>query len=160
MVVTDVMTNDGLVLSGEARIDEVRKWLKEEKEDQQSYFVIVGKDESFKGIISSSSLFALNRDADKPVESLIKRKGIAASSGESLKAAVQKMARENVDVLPVISEENNHVIGILSYKDIVSAYKFNLDEHKENPPVISLKRQGYKLLIQGKKRMTLTSRKK
>ena len=84
---------------------------------------------------------------------------MAISGGESLKKAVQKMANENVDVLPVVSEENN-VIGVLSYRDIVSAYRHNLNEHEENPPAISLKRQGYKLLIKGKRRLTLMSRKK
>lgn len=160
MVVSDVMTNQGLVLSGEATIKEVREWLKKEKEDQHSYFVIAGADESFKGIVSSSSLFALHHEPSQPVETLIKRKGMAVSSGESLKTAVQKMARENVDVLPVVSDENNEVVGVLSYRDIVSAYKYNLDEHEENPPAISLKRQGYKLLIKGKRRLTLMSRRK
>jgi H+/Cl- antiporter ClcA len=160
MVVSDVMTNEGLVLSGESTIKEVREWLKEEKEDRHNYFVIVGTDESFKGIISSSSLFALHHEPGQPVDSLIKRRGMAVPSAESLRNAVQKMAGENVDVLPVVSGETNHVIGVLSYKDIVSAYKYNLDEHKENPPAISLKRQGYKLLIKGKQRLTLLSRKK
>jgi chloride channel protein, CIC family len=159
MTVTDVITNEGLVLSGEATIGEVREWLKKEKEDQHSYFVVAGKDESFRGIVSSSSLFALHHEASQGVHTLIKRKGMAISGGESLKKAVQKMANENVDVLPVVSEENN-VIGVLSYRDIVSAYRHNLNEHEENPPAISLKRQGYKLLIKGKRRLTLMSRKK
>jgi H+/Cl- antiporter ClcA len=160
MTVSQVMTNEGLVLSGESTIEEVRQWLKEQGESQRSYFVISDDHGGFKGIISSSSLFAMHHESKMPVKSLIKRKGIAVSSEESLRDAVQKMAKENVDVLPVVSEENNHVVGVLSYKDIISAYKFNLKEHTKNPPSISLKRQGYKLLIKGKQRLTLTSRKK
>ena len=61
------------------------------------------------------------------------------------------MAKENLDVLPVISNENNHVIGILSYKDVIATYRHAADEHEKKQPHISLKRQGLKILVTGKK---------
>jgi CIC family chloride channel protein len=61
------------------------------------------------------------------------------------------MAKENIDMLPVISGENNHVIGILSYRDILATYKHTADEHEKKQPHISLKRQGLKILVSGKK---------
>ena len=69
--------------------------------------------------------------------------------------AVELMARENVDVLPVISRENNNnIVGILSYRDIISAYKFSMEDHEKKHPRISLKRRGLKILLRGQKLYT------
>jgi predicted transcriptional regulator len=64
------------------------------------------------------------------------------------------MAKENLDVLPVISKDKN-VIGVLSYKDILSAYKQNIDEHEQKDPNISLKRHSLKILLRGQKLITI-----
>jgi CIC family chloride channel protein len=61
------------------------------------------------------------------------------------------MARENVDVLPVLSRENNTVAGILSYQDILSGYKQDIEHHQAKHPPISLKRRGLKILLHGQK---------
>jgi hypothetical protein len=65
------------------------------------------------------------------------------------------MARENVDVLPVVSKENNNsIVGILSYRDIISAYKFSMEEHEKKHPRISLKRRSLRILLRGQKLYT------
>jgi predicted transcriptional regulator len=61
------------------------------------------------------------------------------------------MAGENIDVLPVLSNENNHVIGILSYQNIIAGYQQSLQEHTTNHPNISIKRRSLKILIRGQK---------
>jgi predicted transcriptional regulator len=68
------------------------------------------------------------------------------------------MAKENIDILPVISNENN-IIGILSYKDIISAYKSDIDNYIKKRPSISLKRNGLKILVHGNKLINLITRK-
>jgi predicted transcriptional regulator len=68
----------------------------------------------------------------------------------SLRTAVEMMARENIDMLPVVSEEKN-IIGIVSYKDIIAAYKYNIEDHVKKYPSISLKRNSLKILIRGQK---------
>ena len=67
--------------------------------------------------------------------------------------AVETMARENIDVLPVISKENNHIIGILTYHDIIAPYKHGIDQHEKKQPHISLKRSGLRIILRGKKLM-------
>ncbi|MGZ4034478.1 MAG: chloride channel protein [Bacteroidia bacterium] len=63
----------------------------------------------------------------------------------SLRIAVETMAKENIDVLDVISKEDkNIIIGSLSYKNIISAYKRDIEEHKKNDPNISLRRKKIK----------------
>ena len=62
------------------------------------------------------------------------------------------MAVENIDVLPVTSAENNFV-GIISYKDILSAYKDDIDNQVKKNPSISLRRSGLKVLVRGQRLM-------
>lgn len=64
------------------------------------------------------------------------------------------MARENLDVLPVISGNNNKITGMLSYKNIISVYSRDLEEHQENR-AISLKRRTLRILLHGKKRISI-----
>ena len=85
------------------------------------------------------------------IGSLVKRKHISINTESTLRKAIEKMAAENIDVLPVLSKENGHVIGILSYKNIISSYKHGIDEHTKKRPDISLKRRGLKILIRGQK---------
>jgi predicted transcriptional regulator len=62
------------------------------------------------------------------------------------------MAKEDIDVLPVLSNENHNIIGILSYKNIISSYKLKLQDHQINQKApISIKRNSLKLLVHGKK---------
>ena len=72
---------------------------------------------------------------------------------DTLRAAVDKMAKENIDVLPVVSEESNQLVSILSYKDILSSYRITADEHEKRNTHISIKRRALKILSHGKNKM-------
>jgi len=62
------------------------------------------------------------------------------------------MANEDLDVLPVISSRTkNEVIGLLSYKDILSAYSTKFNEYKKTNASISLKSQGLKIWLYGQR---------
>ena len=56
--VGNVMQENGLVLSDENTIREVREWLEKESDYNSNYFIIVNNKSEFKGIISSSNLFS------------------------------------------------------------------------------------------------------
>jgi H+/Cl- antiporter ClcA len=157
--VSQVMSDDGLILSEDNTIGEVRQWLEQETEYNSNYFIVTSKDKEFMGTISSSNLFSNHHDPLKPVGSLIKRNNISIGTNNSLRAAVEMMAKENIDLLPIISDENK-ITGILSYKDILSAYKRDIenDDDSKNPS-ISLKRNGLKILVRGNKLINLISRK-
>ena len=153
LTVQHVLTDNGIVFSAETTIAEVRDWLYKRKGEQRNYFIIVSDDGSFKGIVSSSNIFSMHHATDQKIGNLIKRKPVAINNEDSLKSAVELMAKENVDVLPVVSNGDNKVIGILSYKDILSAYKHGMQEQEIVVP-ISLKRRTLKILLHGKKRLT------
>ncbi len=153
--VDQVIEKDGLVLSEDNTIAEVRAWLTGEPEYRSNYFVIANNDGEYKGILSSSNLFSSHHKPDTSIGTLIKRKNISVPIDESLKAAVQVMAKENVDVLPVVSgRDTNSIIGIISYKNILSAYKHGSNDHVKKHPDISLKRRSLRVLLRGKKILT------
>jgi chloride channel protein, CIC family len=148
-----ISDEEGIVFSADATVSEVRDWLRRNKNASRNYFIVVNDDGSFRGIISSSNLFSMHHATDLIIGSLIKRKPIAVTALDTLKTAVEMMAKENLDVLPVLSSESNKLTGILSYKNILSAYKHGIEEHKESVH-ISLKRRTLKILLHGKRRLT------
>jgi CBS domain-containing protein len=156
--VGDLEAEEGLVLSEENTIGEVRDWLKSEKIFDTNYFIIISKDNEFKGIISSSSLNSTHHNSQHLINSLIKRKDISIAPGNNLKKAVKVMAKENIDVLPVISEENK-LIGILTYRNILSVYNDLINHNDKHSSNISLRRNSLKVLVRGQKLITLLKKK-
>jgi CBS domain-containing protein len=148
--IEQVIKENGLVLSEDNSIGEVREWLEKEQDYNSNFFIIVSEENKFRGIISSSNLFSNLHPAHTRIGTLIKRKPVSISRDSNLRAAVEMMARENLDVLPVVSQDN-HIIGVLSYKDIISAYSQNLEEQERKHVSISLKRHGLKILLRGQR---------
>lgn len=159
IIVEQVMNMDGLVLSEENKIGEVKEWLRNDKEYDHNYFVIISKENEFKGIISMSSLNNALHHPEEPISTLIKRKGMSVGINSSLRKAVELMADENIDVLPVVSE-TNHLISILSYKDILSVYKKVTADQQQRYSHISVKRNSLKVLIRGQNLINLIAKRK
>ncbi|HEV8082570.1 MAG TPA: chloride channel protein [Chitinophagaceae bacterium] len=158
ILVKEVIKENELVISEENSISEVRQWLEKEKDYISNYFIIVSNNNHFRGIVSSSSLFSSHHNEDNQIGSLIKRNGISIDRDNSLRTAVEMMARENIDILPVVSKEKT-MLGVLSYKEIIAAYKYGIDDHEKKHPSISLKRNSLKILIRGQKLITTGRRK-
>jgi chloride channel protein, CIC family len=152
--VEQVIKENGLVLSEDNNIGEVREWLEKEKDFSSNFFIIVSNDNSFRGIISSSNLFSNHHAPATLIGTLIKRKNISIAQQQTLRTAVEIMARENLDVLPVVSKDNN-IVGVLSYRDIIAAYSQNMEESSKTRAHISLKRHGLKMLLHGQKLITI-----
>jgi len=52
------------------------------------------------------------------VTSLSKRKCFTLSENDTLKTASEKLQKHNVGAMPVLSERNNNVVGIISERDL------------------------------------------
>ncbi|MEO6135840.1 MAG: chloride channel protein [Ginsengibacter sp.] len=157
--VEQVLHENGLVLGDDNTIGEVRDWLDKESDYKSNYFIIVSKKNEFRGIISSSNLFSNHHAREKMIVELIKRNSVSVNTHNSLRTAVELMASENIDMLPVVSSENN-IVGVLSYKDIIRAYKRDIDNNVKKRPSISLKRNSLKMLVHGQKLMETFKREK
>lgn len=150
--VEQVIKENGLVLSEENRIDEVSAWLDTEPDESSNYFIVSSSEGEYRGILSASNLLSKHHHPDTPIGNLVKRKNISIPVGSSLRRAVEMMARENIDVLPVLSgDKEKEIAGILSYREIISAYKQGLSEHEKKHPKISLKKRGIRVLVHGKR---------
>jgi CIC family chloride channel protein len=152
ITVEQVMNQSELVLSEENTIGEVREWINEEEEEKVNYFIVLNKEDEYKGIIHVSHLFSNEHSVADSISTLIKLRPPFITMENSLRTAVEIMAKEEVAALPVRSkEDNNKIVGMISYKEIISAYKTDLDNHEKKEAHISLKRGGQKIILKGKK---------
>ncbi len=153
-MVNQVMKESGVIISGDTTFKELREWLMHTKQAQRSYYIVGNAEGEFKGIIDRNAIFNMHHSPDLALENFITKTNIAVREKDTLKSAAETMAIENVDVLPVVSAANNKLKGILSYKDILSAYRRRIDEHHETV-AISLKRRTLKMVIKGKKTISV-----
>jgi H+/Cl- antiporter ClcA/CBS domain-containing protein len=159
ITVGQVLTDNGMVISEENTLGEVREWLEHEEDYSLNYFIICSEVGEYKGIISSSNLFSHHHSEDRLVGSLIKRNSVNIKAEDSLRTAAEIMAKENIDVLPVIAGENATVTGILTYHDIISAFNYGIEEHEKRQKHISLRRNSLKILLRGQKLVRAIQRK-
>lgn len=150
ITVAEVLGENGVVLSSKNTVKEVREWLSENKINDNC-FITVGDNNEYIGIVRLTDVFAEDVSEDKTLNHIIQPVQIFLKSNEALRVAVELMSKDEVDALPVISAKGNKIIGLLTYKDILTAYKHNLEENETANTQISLKRRRIKMLIKGRK---------
>ena len=74
--------------------------------------------------------------SEKLITKLSNRKCFTLSKDDTLKTASEKLQKYNVGVMPILSEEHNNVIGIISERDI-ARYIFK-DEFKSDLSVTTI----------------------
>ncbi|GAA4746575.1 chloride channel protein [Flavisolibacter ginsenosidimutans] len=154
LTVEQVINEHDFVLSADSTVAEVRAWLQANKKAQRSYYVVATAGGIFQGVISASNLLSTHHATDQPISRLIKRKPVTVTGDDRLKTAVELMAKENIDVLPVTAPQTKEIVGLVSYKDILGAYKHRIEEYEEMSTHISLKRRTLKILLHGKRQLT------
>ena len=73
---------------------------------------------------------------EKLVTKLSKRKCFTLSENDTLKTASEKLQKHNIGGLPVLSTQNNNIIGIVSERDL-ARYIFN-NEFKNDLPITKI----------------------
>lgn len=159
ITVEQVITNNGIVINEDNSIKEVREWVNKEPNLKSNYLIVSNKEGEYKGLLSSLDLFSENNGLDEKIEILLNQHRVSIQLNDTLRTAVETMAKENIDVLPVLATGNKSIIGLISYHDIIATYKYGIDEHEMKRPHISLKRKGLKILLRGQKIIQLTKRK-
>lgn len=157
--VEQVIKEDGIVISDENTIQEVREWLNSDPGYKNNYYIIGDNEGNYKGILSASNLYSNHHIPQNLVGTLIKRNEIYVRMNYNLRQAVETMARENIDVLPVISNKNNKIIAALSYHDIIAVYKGGMEDNEKKAPDLSLRKYGLKIVVKGKKIVSVITQK-
>lgn len=147
LTVKQVLKSVGMVINEHETIKNIKEQLYLEKGEQQNYFVIADNEGEYKGILSFANIFDTNNSEENEVLTLLKGTYLTIKLNDSLLTAAETMAKENSDVLPVVSNEK--IVGIVSYRDILATYKQGVETHEMKNPNISLKRKSYKILIRG-----------
>jgi len=153
LTVGQIIMHEVLVLSIDNTVKDVRDWLKINN-DKAHEFVILNKEDKFIGTVHRSDIFIRGLDPETGLADILKEGHVYAKNTDTLRKAVELMARQEVEVLPVVSAEGK-VIGILSYRDVLSVYKDQLEENEHVHAHISLKRQRLKMLVKGRKLINL-----
>jgi hypothetical protein len=93
----------------------------------------------------------------KMVTDLISKDIPFLKTNDPLSKAVELMATSGEELLPVRSPENpDQIIGVLTYKDVLHAYKLYHIENQEAGINLSLKRQRKKIIVKSRKLMDKT----
>lgn len=151
VTVAQVLPEEATVLSTDNTLEEVRDFL-EQAEQPQYHFMVVNADGSFEGVVTVAAIYDRRLDMHTPLSALLQQHIASVHSNDSLSRALALMAQEEEELIPVrSSSEPDKIIGILSYKDIIHAYKHKFRENAETGINISLKRQSIKVLIKGRK---------
>ncbi|UOQ96302.1 chloride channel protein [Hymenobacter sp. 5317J-9] len=143
-----VLRNGMVAISTDNSIREVREWVERDTDRTGPHLVVVNPDGAFAGIVSTVALAGWHADEAAPISTLLQPRTVAVQATDTLRTAVERMARENVDVLPVLGSEAQ-VSGIISYRDILMAYKNRLEDDTKAAPHILLKRKSLRVLLRG-----------
>jgi H+/Cl- antiporter ClcA/predicted transcriptional regulator len=154
LTVAQLMSEDDIVLNSQNTAKEVRQWL-EESPNQGHYFLTVDNDGSYAGILKLTDLFVPKTNTDQPIADLLNPVDTFLKSNDTLRTAVESMARHNTEAMPVVAAKGSKVIGLLTYPDVLLAYKHHVEENETANTQISLKRRRIKMLIKGKKMIRL-----
>jgi H+/Cl- antiporter ClcA len=150
ITVAQVMDESDMVMSSKNTIREVNEWLNENKE-HDDYFITVNDDGSYSGILKLADLYINNPDGGSTLKSVTSYVHTFLKNDDTLRIAVEEMAKHDTDVLPVISAMGNKIAGLLTYQDVLAAYKHHIEENETANKQISLKRGRMKMLIRGRK---------
>jgi H+/Cl- antiporter ClcA len=146
--VSQVLTSSFPMLKEDDKIEDAQKKLAETSEDVD-YIIITDQNGNYKGFLNWRSLWEADTSTEKLGQLLINTDKTPINDNASLIEAIQIMLEEKEDVLPVISNIDQHFIGLLTNRNVLSAYKILLDQDKEFDPSISLKRKRLKAIAKG-----------
>jgi H+/Cl- antiporter ClcA len=153
MTVADVLKANSMVISTKNRINEIRAFF-DLNPPLENHFMVTDQDDNFKGVVTLSSIYNKKHDANDPISEIMEQSAPGIKSNDNLATAVELMSKCDEEFLPVLSaKEENRVIGLLTYKDVLAAYKIHLKENQEAGINLSLKRQRIKILVRGRQLM-------
>jgi CIC family chloride channel protein len=157
MHVLQVISDEGTVINVNNSIADVRSWVNANS-ITDNYFIMVNNDGEFSGTLKLTDIYSSEFDPEASLQEMLKKEiSSSVNSTDTLRYAMETMSKTEVEVLPVLSPTDHKVIGILSYRDIISAFKIDADKTQHPYVKISLKRQRMKMLVRGRKTVNVNT---
>jgi len=156
LTVDQAIAHDALVLNIDSTVKDAKEWLKA-NDDKAHEFVVLNNEGNYMGMVSRYDVFMKGLNPDMPLNDITTPGNGFVHGTDTLRRAVEIMATRNAEVLPVVSA-GGKISGVLSYRDVLSVYKEQLEENEHLHVHISLKRQRLKMLIKGRKLVQVESK--
>ena len=145
------MDKNGIIVSTNNTVEQIKEWLDEEPEYRTNYFIVCDPEGTYAGIANAADIYNSINRPETSINELISLGTEPIKGAANLQTAIERMAKDNIDVLPVLAPDGHSISGILSYKNILSSYKIRLEDNQQKNPSISLKRKRLEMLVHGKR---------
>ncbi len=116
-----------------------------------NYFLVKNMEGFFVGLINAKDLKYRHVNVENSIVNYINSNLVFINNVDSLKRALEVLFINKQDIAPVLSVDNNEIIGLLSQNDILHAYNQYLLKDKEIAANLSLRRQRSKILVRGRR---------
>lgn len=137
--VKQVLKGAMVVFKYDRTLAQVREWLKENATNQR-YFIVPDKDGNFSGIASIADVNDHNNAPEITINEVAKDIQEIVYEDDHLRKVVQILsAHPELEALPVIAD--NQITGIISQKDIITAYQIYAEENENSNISIDLRQR-------------------
>jgi len=133
ITVSEAMIKDVIAVNESETVRDVG--LKIKKTNHRG-FPVISKDGRLVGMVTRQDINKAlqSEDADSAVQKVMTKDIVVCFPNESLKTALNRMARRNIGRIPVVEKEKcEKIIGILTRKSIINAYNYSLDRISGRP---------------------------
>jgi H+/Cl- antiporter ClcA len=146
-----VMNAQPDVLLASNTVKETRDWIKDisAEQGQTTAFIVVDENNKLLGTIKREDVFSKRYPDDMPITKLIKGPKVFLGIHNRLDTAIDLMYREGIDLLAVV--RHGKVIGSITHKEVFTAYSRHRRENEKFNRQISLRREGIKIILKGKR---------
>jgi H+/Cl- antiporter ClcA len=147
LTVAQVISGDDVVLNPSASIRDTRQVLKPMNHENH-YFIVADNKGDYTGIVKLTDIEQHDQNPDALLETIVCHEGVFVKDTDNLRKAVELMSADGMEMLPVLTDAK--VTGVLSYKDVMKAYKTYHDENEHANINISLKRRRLKVAVRSR----------
>jgi len=153
--VKDVLKEEVNVLSVNDTVTHTREFIDEPGgvNFSPSYAVVDENNEGrLMGVVNTHEIFSSKYNGEEKIARLIKDHVITINEDDSLHKAIDKMIKHNVEMIPVVTQEDkHHLIGILTYRQVLEAFEIKRRESEDQEISISVRKKSIKILVRGRR---------
>jgi len=152
LAVKEVFTEEMTLLATDNTLKQAREWIKQNSSStSELYYIVTDEQHNLYGIIDRAAIFDKQHDDLLPVSALAETHCPYIYTGSTVSTAVEMMHKYNLPLLPVLEDSTSQkVIGIISYKEVFTAYSKRSDAEDTFVRSISLKHRSKRMIIKGK----------
>jgi chloride channel protein, CIC family len=162
LTVDEMMEKEADALSGKNTIAEAREWIRQEPSAKQvAWYTVVDENEKMYGIVRVRTIFNPDLNPQNSILSVLQQEVKTVYTDNSLRVAVDMMSMLNLDMIPVVSRNSpDKMEGIITYKNIFSAYRLSNDAITKLQTTFSLRKRSIRIIIHGKQFLESFAREK